>query len=135
MTRTKTTRTRTTAKSRGAGLWVCLILAAFSPAASAQKKPGPQEPYALVAGTVFRDPGFSQPGAKVVLALEGKPDKKLQEAISSPMGEFAFRVQPGANRYILTASLKGYETARKTVEIVEQEQIRATLMLFPESKK
>ena len=92
-----------------------------------------QTPYALVAGTVFRDPGFMQAGAKVVLALESQPNKKLQEQTSSPQGEFAFRVKPVANRYIVTATLKGFEVARKTVEITGQEEIRATLMLVPES--
>ena len=92
-----------------------------------------QTPYALVAGTVFRDPGFMQAGAKVVLALESQPTKKLQEQTSSPRGEFAFRVKPVANRYIVTATLKGFEIGRKTVEITGQEEIRATLMLVPES--
>jgi len=100
---------------------------------AAQQKPGAKEPYALVGGTVFRDPGFALPGAKVVLALEANPDKKQQEQVSSPTGEFAFRVKPGANRYVVTATLKGFETASKTVEIVEQEQVRATLVLVPES--
>ena len=84
---------------------------------------------------MFRDPGFALPGAKVVLALEANPDKKLQEQVSSPTGEFAFRVKPGANRYVVTAALKGFETARKTVEIVGQEQVRATLVLVPESNR
>ena len=112
-------------------LVVCLAAAALP--AFAQQKPGAKEPYALVGGTVFRDPGFSLPGAKVVLSLESRPDKALQEQISSPTGEFAFRVKPGANRYVVTATLKGFETGRKTVEIVGQEQVRATLVLVPES--
>lgn len=116
----------------------CLVLTAtlaVTLPAAAQKRPGAQEPYALVGGTVFRDPGFTQPGAKVVLALESQPGKKLQEQISSPAGEFAFRVKPGANRYILTVTLKGFEIARKTVEITEQEQVHATLILVPESNR
>jgi hypothetical protein len=108
------------------------VLLAWFPV-SAQKKPGDQEPYALVAGTVFREPGFAQSGARVVLTLEGQPKKKLQQQISSPTGEFAFRVKPGANRYTVTATLKGFVTASKTVEIYEQEQVHATLMLVPES--
>jgi hypothetical protein len=125
--------------SKNRAILCCLLLAAAVSLAlpgplAAQKKPGPQEPYALVSGSVFRDPGFTQSGAKVVLALESAPNKALQEQVSSPTGEFAFRVTPGANRYVLTATLKGYETATKTVEIFDQEQIRATLMLFQESK-
>jgi hypothetical protein len=101
----------------------------------AQQKPGPQEPYGLVGGTVFRDPGFTQQGAKVVLTLESQPWKKLQEQVSSPTGEFAFRVKAEPNRYTVTATLKGFEPASKTVEITGQEQVRATLMLIPESNR
>lgn len=111
---------------------VCLAWAA-APAAFAQSKPASQEAYALVAGTVFREPGFLQPGAKVVLALASQPDKKLQEQVSGLRGEFAFRVKPETNRYIVTATLKGFETARKTIEITGQEQTSATLMLIAES--
>jgi hypothetical protein len=103
--------------------------------AEAQNKPRANEPYALVGGTVFRDPGFAQPGAKVSLALESRPDKKLQEKTSSPTGEFAFRVKPGANRYIVTAAFKGFTPASKVVEITGQEQVRATLVLVPESNQ
>lgn len=93
------------------------------------------EPYAIVAGTVFRDPGFAQPGASVVLALKSAPEKKLQQQISSPRGEFAFRVPPGPNTYLVTATLKGFKMARQEIEIQGQEQINATLLLVAESNK
>src|ERR1700730_9475313 len=86
------------------------------------------EPYAVVAGTVFRDPGFAQPGASVALALKSAPAKKLQHQISSPRGEFSCRVPPGPNAYLVTATLKGFKTARGEVEIQGQEQINATLL-------
>ena len=94
----------------------------------------PAEPYAIVTGTVFRDPGFAQPGASVVLALKSAPGKKLQHQISSPRGEFSFRVPPGPNIYVVTATLKGFQAAREEIEIQDQEQINATLLLVPESK-
>lgn len=113
----------------------CLVLAAACLSVAAQKKPAAQESYALIGGTVFRDTGFSLPGAKVILALESQPTKKLQEQISSPTGQFAFRVKPGPNRYTVSATLKGFQSASKTVEITGQEQVLATLMLVPESNK
>jgi len=70
----------------------------------------------------------------VVLALKSSPAKKLQHQISSPRGEFSFRVPPGPNAYLVTATLKGFKTAREEVEIQGQEQINATLLLIPESK-
>jgi len=93
------------------------------------------KPEAVIAGTVFRDPGFAQPGASVVLTLKSAPAKKLQRLISSPRGEFAFRVPAGANSYVVTATLKGFQTARQEIDIQGEEQINATLLLVPESKK
>jgi len=93
------------------------------------------EPHAIVAGTVFRDPGFAQPGASVVLTLKIAPAKKLQEQISSPRGEFSFRVPAGPQTYLVTATLKGFQIARQEIKIQDQEQNNATLLLVPESKK
>ena len=113
-----------------------LLLALFParslPAQGTKQKAGP---YAIVAGTVFRDPGFAQPGASVVLALKSAPNRKLQQQISSPRGEFSFRVPPGPQTYLVTATLKGFQTAREEIEIQGQEQINATLLLVPESKQ
>ena len=56
-----------------------LVLALFParslPAQGTRQKAGP---YAIVAGTVLRDPGFTQPGASVVLALKNATNRKLQ---------------------------------------------------------
>ena len=125
-TMTMRMKTRTT-KSSVAILLACAALVS----AQTQKK---QEPYAVVRGSVFQDSGRVQPGAKVVLSSKDKPDKKLQEQVSSPQGEFAFRVPPGPGAYVLTASMKGFETVSKEVEIAGQEQINKTLLLVPASK-
>ena len=102
----------------------------------AQNRPGRKsEPYAIVGGTVFRDPGFAQAGASVVLSLKSAPAKKLQQQISSPRGEFSFHVPPGQNTYLVTAALKGFQTARQEVEIQGEEQMNVSLLLIPESKK
>jgi hypothetical protein len=131
-----TTTMRMRRKSKSAVsllLLVPALLLAHSLLAQGTRQKG-AEPYAIVAGTVFRDPGFAQVGASVVLALKSSPAKKLQHQISSPRGEFSFRVPPGPNAYLVTATLKGFKTAREEVEIQGQEQINATLLLIPESK-
>lgn len=87
-----------------------------------------------MSGSVFQDSGVAQPGAKVVLSSKDQPGKKLQEQTSSPRGEFSFRVPPGPSYYVLTATMKGFESASKEVEIVAQEQIHKTLLLVPASK-
>ena len=73
--------------------------------------------------------------ADSILALKSAPAKKLQQQISSPRGEFSFHVPPGPTSYVVTATLKGFQTAREEIEIQGQEQINATLLLVPESKK
>jgi hypothetical protein len=90
---------------------------------------------AVIAGTVFRDPGFAQGGASVVLALKSNPSKKLQEQTTASRGEFSFRVPAGPQSYVVSATLKGFQTAREEIEIQGLEQINATLLLVPESKK
>ncbi len=110
---------------------LALLGALHLPAQGAKSK---GEPHAVVAGTVFRDPGFAQPGAFVVLALKSAPAKKLQQQISSPRGEFSFHVPASPQTYLVTATLKGFQTAREEIEIQGEEQINATLLLVPESK-
>ena len=134
-----TTTTRmTTRKSKSTLVFVlpalCLAQITLGQNVLAQAK-SKTKPEAVIAGTVFRDPGFAQPGASVVLALKSAPAKKLQSQISSPRGEFTFRVPAGPNRYLVTATLKGFQTAREEIEIQGEEQINATLLLVPESKQ
>jgi Carboxypeptidase regulatory-like domain len=116
-----------------AGLFLLLPALFLAPSLPAQGHKQ-QAPYAIVAGTVFRDPGFAQPGASVVLALKSAPTKKLQQQLSSPRGEFSFHVPAGPQTYLVTATLKGFRTAREEIEIQDQEQNNATLLLVPESK-
>src|SRR6476646_10201677 len=114
-------------------LWFAAVGLAQVLAAQGTKQKA--EAYAIVAGTVFRDPGFAQPGASVILALKSAPTNKLQQQISSPRGEFSFRVPPGPRTYVVTATLTGFQTAHEDIDIQDQEQNNATLLLVPESKK
>jgi hypothetical protein len=113
-----------------------LVVLAFANCAAAQTaKKKAVAPHAVIAGTVFRDPGFAQPGSAVTLFLKGDPKgKKLQEAMSDARGEFAFRVPPGPATYIVHASLKGFRPTQQEIEIAGEEQVNATLLLVPESK-
>jgi len=49
------------------------------------------EARAVVAGVVFRENGFSLPGATVTLAMKEAPKGKKLQAVSDARGEFAFR--------------------------------------------
>jgi hypothetical protein len=143
-------RTRTTTKTsvrggRGRGRRAILLpallglaLAGWSTMTGAAAQSGKKKQaasHAVIAGTVFRDPGLAQAGAAVTLVLKDDPKgKKLQEATSDNRGEFAFRVPPGPAVYVVHAALKGYRATQMEIEISGEEQVNATLLLVPESK-
>jgi hypothetical protein len=74
----------------------------------------------VVAGTVFRDPGFALPRAEVTLTLQPSQDSQKKKAkprklLSDSRGEFAFYVTPEKATYVLTVKAEGLETQQKTV--------------------
>ncbi|MBZ5601482.1 MAG: carboxypeptidase-like regulatory domain-containing protein [Acidobacteriia bacterium] len=91
-------------------------------------------PFAVVAGTVFRDPGYALADAKVTLSAAGVKPKKLQESISNYRGEFAFRVPAREAKYVLKATMKGYRPDEKEASISGEERIDVNLVLVPEAK-
>ena len=127
------TRTRTEGLRRAPAL--ILATACLATAAPALAQGGKKNaPYAVVAGTVFRDPGFAQPGATVVLTRKDDPTFKKQEAASDSRGDFAFRVPPGPGAYVVRAALKGFKPAQQEISVSGEEYVNATLLLVPESK-
>jgi hypothetical protein len=98
------------------------------PAKESKEKPRKdrQKAFAVVAGTVFRDPGFAFPGVAIVLepAPEGKTSLKVKkmEAVSDSRGEFAFRVPAVAMRYNLIFQAAGYGIEKRTVTIAGEER-------------
>jgi len=92
--------------------------------ASAQEK-------AIVAGTVFREPGFALADAKVVL-LAGP--KKVQETLTNQRGEFVFHVPAKQAKYVVKATMKGYRPEEKETAIQGEERVDVNLALTPEAK-
>ncbi|HEX5430499.1 MAG TPA: carboxypeptidase-like regulatory domain-containing protein [Bryobacteraceae bacterium] len=125
--------TRSNAIRRGAGLASIALLAGLSCWAG-QKKAEPAP--ATVAGTVFRDPGFALPGAKVVLfRKEGSKTKKLAQTETNERGEFSFEAPPAPATYIVQASRKGFRPEQKEASVSSGgERIEVTISLAPESK-
>jgi carboxypeptidase family protein len=136
MTRISTTmRKRKTRMSgnRRAALVAILGVGAILAAAGAKKRD--TGTYGIVAGTVFRDPGFALPDAKVELMQhDGSKTRKLQQAVSSPHGEFSFRVPAELATYVVRASAKGYQPAEKEATISGEIRVEVSLTLIPESK-
>lgn len=101
-----------------------------SPAVAKKKKPAaPPTPQAVIAGTVFREPGFALPGAKVTV----RPEKKGEEnqTVSSTRGEWAVRVAPVPMTYVVDVQASGYESQQKTVVIDGEEREELNFMLSP----
>ena len=135
MTKMKTRKTKRKTTKNKIHFRFPLVLWSLTLALTAapDKKPAP---HAVVAGTVFRDPGLALPGASVVLMRKDDPkSKKLQEAVSNYRGEFAFQVPAMEAAYVVRASLKGFHPEEKEALISADERIEVTLVLVPESKK
>ena len=116
---------------------LAMLLAALSMAAGKHKQ-DPAE-YAVVAGTVFREPGFALAGAEVTLAPlppAGSHQKvKKLKTDSSPRGEFAFRVPPGPMQYTLSVTCKGFKPEEKTTSIQSLERVDVNFVLTEEAKR
>ncbi|MFN0105036.1 MAG: carboxypeptidase-like regulatory domain-containing protein [Bryobacteraceae bacterium] len=85
-----------------------LVLLLTAGLAAADKKKG-KKLAAVIAGTVFRDPGFAVAGAAIEL-IEVRTDGKKarsRKSITDGRGEFAFQVPPAEQRYKVKASAKG----------------------------
>lgn len=82
---------------------------------AADKKPKPKPMRSVIAGTVFRDPGFAVPGAEIELIeirSDGKKVKPLK-TVTDGRGEFAFTVPPVEAKYRVKASAKGLQPEEK----------------------
>lgn len=96
-----------------AGLGVVLLVTA---ALAAEER-------AVIAGTVFRDPGFALPRAEVTLTLKPPPEgakgkkAKAKKILTDGRGEFAFYVPAAKATYVLTVKADGLETQEKAVEL------------------
>jgi hypothetical protein len=97
--------------------------------------------YVVIAVSVFREPGFALPGADVTLTPDAseatsKPKQKVKKlhGVTSPRGEYAFRVPLGPRYYILTAAAKNYRPEEKRVAIQGEERVDVTVTLAPSSK-
>ena len=108
------------------------IVLVFAPFSSGQDQAGSS--YAIVAGTVFRDPGYAQPGATVTLTPRGNPKAKKMQAVTTARGEFSFRVATEPATYVVKASLKGFRSDEKEAPVAGGERVEVSLTLTPDSK-
>ena len=122
----------------GSLLAVLLVLAPVLLPAAGKPKKKSADLFALIAGSVFKEPGFAFPGAQVLLEPETEEANGVtlrpQKAITDARGEFAFRVPPIEAKYTLKVSAKGLKGETKKVETRGgEERVDATFMLSPAS--
>lgn len=116
-----------------AALAVVLLGGAAPELAAADKKKA-AEPYGVIAGTVFRETGFSFAGVEIVVVweLEGKK-KKDWKARTDARGEFAFRVPAAMGRYTVRVKAEGYAPEERVVEIGVDERRELSIQLKTET--
>jgi hypothetical protein len=90
----------------------------------------------VIAGSVFRDPGYALPDATVTLMRKDDPKhKKLAEGSTTFRGEFVFHVPSKPAVYVVKAAMKGYRPAEKEASVTGADRIEMTFTLEPETKK
>lgn len=87
-------------------LLLVLLVGASYPAALADSKLHPHDPYALLFGTVFGPDDRPAYGIKIHIRRSDQKKAKWQ-LFSNHQGEFAQRVPAGKADYIVTADVKG----------------------------
>lgn len=94
--------------------------------------------YSVIAGTVFREPGFSLPGAVVTLEAMEAPAKgkgmKPQKVMTDRHGEYAFRLPPTEAKFKVTAAAKGFASQEKETAAAVGVRVDVFFELKPESR-
>lgn len=114
-------------------LLLLLCPAAFSQ--SKEKRKDAAAPFALIAGTVYRPPGFALPGAQVVIAPEqteinGVKLKKA-EAVTNARGEWALRVPPVPAKWRVDVKVNGYRPEQRLVSVEGEQRFDLSVVLEP----
>jgi hypothetical protein len=125
-------RKRKKRKRIGASVLALLLLCLLTVATALL---GADPAKAVIAGTVFRDPGFAFPRVQVTLtALTLPPGVKKFKPIrllSDARGEFAFYVPPGEARYQVRAEAPGFTPEQKEASVAASERVDVYLTLKP----
>jgi hypothetical protein len=134
-------KTRRMKRKTGASRLLSVLVVAASlacPPGLLQGASAADKPQAVIAGTVFRDPGFAFPRAELTLTAIALPPgvKKLKpmKTTSDIRGEYSFRVPPGSARYRIEASAPGFAAEQREVEISASERIDVYLTLKPNAR-
>jgi hypothetical protein len=115
-------KTRTRIGTRLLSLLALLLLCCFGAAAGEKQKS-----FAVIAGTVFREPGFAVSGAEVVLKTTVPPPgvkhPKSLTTRSDGRGEYAFHVPAGTAEYSVSVKAEGFVGEEKPAKIDSDERV------------
>jgi hypothetical protein len=139
--RKKRTRKKTNGSNLVPGrllIAIAFLVTLLCPAALSQKKDKQKSasvPFALIAGTVYRPPGFALPGVEVIIAPE-QPDVngvklKKAETVTNFRGEFAVRVPPVPARWRVDVKTNGYRPEQRSVSIEGEQRFDLSFVLEP----
>jgi len=123
-------------RSIDAFLGFAILAGACAAMLAAGDKKKSSEPETVIAGTVFRDPGYALPEATVTLVRRDDPKhKKLSEMTTSPRGEFVIHVPATPAIYVVRAAAKGFRAEEKEASVTGLDRVDLTFTLEPEKKK
>lgn len=92
-------------------------------------------PTALIAGTVYRPPGFAMAGADILLEPETAESNGIklrkQQAASDARGEFALRVPAVPAKWRVSVKMNGYRSEQKSASIEGEQRVDLSFMLEP----
>jgi len=113
-----------------------VLAGAFAVLMTAADKKKSNDPDTVIAGTVFRDPGYALPEATVTLVRRDDPKhKKVAELTTNFRGEFIVHVPATPTVYILKASAKGFHAEEKEASVTGLDRVDLMFTLEPEKKK
>lgn len=101
---------------------MALLLTCLASGIAAEKP----KAYAVVAGTIFREPGFVLPNAEVVLRMAAPPGVKHPKPLatrSDGRGEYAFRVPAGKAEYAISVKADGFMGEEKPAKVEYDERV------------
>lgn len=109
---------------------------AFSAAlAAGKKKEKDAQSFGVIAGTVFRETGFSFAGVEVIVVWEVDGKKKKEwKGRSDARGEFAFRVPAALGKYVVRVKAEGHAPVEKQVELGIDERKEISILMSTEKK-
>jgi hypothetical protein len=119
-----------------AALAIAALLCA-PPAVGAKKEKSKETPaaFALIAGTIYRPPGFALSGVQVKLVPDSSEVENVKlkkaEAVTDARGEFAVRVPPVPAKWRVDVKVDGYRPEQRSVSVTGEQRVDLSIILEP----